>query len=1116
MGERVEQLEIDVLMAFNSAVVTARLYPASAPQVKNSLDRGFKALSAYLNSHDSFSVGQVSGVKVINHKGVEEDVLAGLTNLVVFRQLELLGLPVVFFETGIDQFSFNQIVTVFTAKVEKIKREGGGREFVANQGLVAFFPESLEDCVVDGNVEQEESKVRVKTDAELLAALFNRNENAAVIEQLRQVLHDPQASVELLTAAIGKLLVMLSKRKTVAVTPEFSQMLDRVDTFLIGDSRSEIIRKLSSVLSSSLKIPALGVLLAQKFTSRFGEELYGGILGALDDVRVRDILELYKNYIAKLENSASSPAQLEILQDALQQLSQTNRVQQFVGKERAEEILIRGEVERLKNRLNNSVAAILRGNFSSLSNSEFIRQFPQVVKSFARQDNDTGLTLITILSQKLNAFDGGKQQELATSLILVAQALVAQKKWDWLHPLMDSFIYWIRKATSPDNVLEQMAAVLYIYMVEERRAGLLDRADEILDLFFEIRSGDLSKSPPVKALIGRVQDRSIDRKALPSMLVECLENPNDEQLSKRFARQGPVVARYLIDSLISSEKTEHRLKILDLLAYSGTTLAPIVLERLDEHMDWYGKRNLIKLLSECGDESHAEEVLKYMSHKDLRVQREAFICLGKIGGKRKKKLFLQALAIASETVRIQIIRGLAPLADEEVAAALCGLLKEYTLVKERDVSVIVMLLLRVLASCPFSIVAQTLKEFIDGGRGRGGSRFDEEIWNRADEALVQVEANRVDKKGTKYAQISQLRKASQRQAARLSVNKKKQPLITGFPEEQYIRELFDCGREEKAAEELLKLIERLAHARNFGRADRLRKWMIEVAPSMLTEIIRAAEIIEEEKTTSIDKGHIEIWSDLYDLLTTEEFATLYHYLKHKTLSHDQVIVNQGADQKSLFFINSGSIRLYYHQNGSDVLIKTLGKGSVLGAGAFFDATVWTVSASSVGHATVSILNLEDISSWADEYPALEPKLQDFCYKFEKVDDFFKKSSRDRREYERITVEGRLTAQLLDDKGQYTGAMPKGDLADISVGGISFTIRLSRKSNAKILLGRKVRVMLPGAGEKEGTEAGVMGEVLAVRSLQAVENEYSVHIRFEEVLQEGLLKKIVVALRRRNK
>ncbi len=1115
---RVEQLEIDVLMAFNSAVVTSRLYPASAPQVKNSLDRGFKKLTEYLDSSNTFSIGLVSGVNVINQKGVEQEVLDGLTNLVIYRQLALLDVPAVFFEKGLDLFSFNQIVSVFIAKKEKIKREGGGREFVANLGLVSFFPESLEACVAVGErPEETEKKVTVKTDTDLLAALFGRNDNTDALAQLHEVLNKTESSVDILVAAIGKLLVVLSKKKAIGMSSDFSGLLEKVDIFLVSDSRDEIVKGICSVLASSLPVPALSVLLSQDFSSKFGDELYDGLIAALDDSSLKTLVELYRKYASELEQSKPSSEQHQIVLQAAGRLQSSKKVQLLLGKEKAEDILVRGEVERLKSRLNNSVKAILQGDFTRLSSSEFVRQLPQIILSLAKQDNKTGLTLITILSQKLVTLEEQTRQELAISLILTSQSLIAEKKWLWLHPLMDSFLYWLKNSATGDSVYEQMAVAVYSYMVEERRAGLYDRADKILNLFYKIRSGEISKSGPIKALIGRVQDRSVDRKSLPSLLVECLENPNDEQLSRRLALQGPIVARYLIDALISSEKTEHRLKILDLLVYNGTALPPIIIDRLNEHMAWYGKRNLIKLLGDSGDESHTEVVLEYISHEDLRVQREAFICLGKICGDQKKAIFLKALDMASDTIRVQLIRSLEPIADEEVVTEFCRLLKEYSKVKDRDVSVVVTQLLRVLSSCPFVVVAQTLKSFIANRRGRESARFEEGIWDLAEEALAQVESNLSSNKKKKNQQISQLRKSSQRQATRVTVTgRDKQKPITDTPEEQHIRMLFERGSTEKAVQELLTLIDRFAKARSFVLAEKLRNWMIEAAPTMLTEIIRAAEVIEEEKSTSIDKEHIEVWSDLYDVLTTEEFSTLYHYLKHKTLSADQIIVNQGDNQKSLFFINSGTIRLFYTQNDSETFIKSMGQGMVLGAGSFFDASVWTVSASSMGRSDISILNLGDIKGWAEDYPALESKLQDFCYKFEKVDDFFKKSARDRRKSERINVSGRLTGHLLDEKGQPTGVMPKGDLCDISTGGISFTIRLTKKTNARILLGRKIRVLLPSGGEKDGAEIAMNGDVLAVRSQRTVESEYSVHIKFDDEIDAIVLKKIVAAMKRKAK
>lgn len=1115
-SEHVEQYEIDVLMALNSAVVTNRLYPASAPQVRNSIERGFKTLSEFLTAHGSFSIGLVSGVKVLNNKGVEEEVIAGLTNLVIFRQMEVLDVPVLFLETGLDLFTFSQIVSVFTAKIEKIKREGGGREYITSLGLVAFFPESLADCVGQKKpAAAVEKKTTVTISPKLLAALFGREHAPEVLTELHETLNKTTTGVDLLAAAIGRILVVLSKRSSISVAPEFSAMLERVDKYIVSDERVAICRKLSSVMVSSLQVSALSVLLGQRFLSNFGQLLYEGIVVALDDGKLGKIIELYRKYIAQLESSPSDSRQLLVLQEAFVRLQENKRVKLFLSKEKAEDILVRGEVERLRSRLNTSVSGILHGNFSCLANSEFLRQIPQIITGLARQENEIGLTFITVLAQKLGSLEGTQKRDLASGLLLAAETLLTEKKWKWLHPMIDSFISWLKQSSVADFIYEKIATVLYSFMVAERRAGLYERSDEILTLFYKIRTGEARKSDPIKALIGRIQDKSIDRKALPSMLVECLENPSDEAASKRLALQGPVVARYLVDTLISTEKTEHRLKVLDLLTYSKAILPSIVIERLGEHMSWYGKRNLIKLLSESGGEEHATEVLPYISHEDLRVQREAFLCLNKIGGKLKKDLFLRAMQDASEATRIQLIRSLGGLADEEVATALCVLLKEYAAVRERDTSVIILQLLKVLSFCHFPVVEECLQEFVASQNRRDGSRFDEKIWDRASDALTHVSAGLGGTKKKKHIQVSQLRKSSQRQATRLNVHPgDAQSLVTNLPEERLIRDLFARGNTELGARQLLRLIEQLARSRSFSKAEKLRNWLIEVAPMMLTDIIRAAEIIEEEKNTSIDKEHIEIWHELYDLLTTEEFSALYHYLKHMSLSNDQLIVRQGADQKSLYFINSGTIKVFYNNHGAETLIKTVSTGTVLGAGPFFDASVWTFSVACVGRSEISVLNLDDIGNWAEEYPALESKLQDFCYKFEKIEDFFKNTSRDRREHKRVNVKGRLAAQLLDDKGQHTGVMPKGDLCDISSGGISFTIRLSRRSNARILLGRKVKVFLPSDGMQDGAEIGLTGDVIAVRSHIAMENEYSVHVKFDSSLDGPALKQAIVALRRR--
>ena len=70
----------------------------------------------------------------------------------------------------------------------------------------------------------------------------------------------------------------------------------------------------------------------------------------------------------------------------------------------------------------------------------------------------------------------------------------------------------------------------------------------------------------------------------------------------------------------------------------------------------------------------------------------------------------------------------------------------------------------------------------------------------------------------------------------------------------------------------------------FVQAQKLREWLIEIDSTAVGQILRASEIIEQEKVAAIDKGHLEIWSELYDILTTDEFSAVYYALKHKEFS----------------------------------------------------------------------------------------------------------------------------------------------------------------------------------------------------------------------------------------
>ena len=333
-------------------------------------------------------------------------------------------------------------------------------------------------------------------------------------------------------------------------------------------------------------------------------------------------------------------------------------------------------------------------------------------------------------------------------------------------------------------------------------------------------------------------------------------------------------------------------------------------------------------------------------------------------------------------------------------------------------------------------------------------------------------------------------------------------LITRLPQEQQILDLLAKTEKDKGKRLLKEMIAGLARLRKFEEAERLRELLIEIDPRALTDIIWAAETIESEQNAAIDKNHLVVWSSLLTVLDSDEFTTLYHSLEHKHFANGHIIVKQGSVHSALYFVNSGRVELFFLGNGRDVMVKAIGPGEILGAATFFEASVWTVSARSLG-AEVSSLDLDKMQQWQKDFPGLESKLNDFCGRFKIPYVSVKKMGRDRRMFERLRISGKVEMVLLDGEGKDTGIGAKGDLFDISADGISYFLRISKKSNVRLLFGRNVGLTMTST---LASRFSITGTVLAVRSQPVVGNEYAVSVQFNRVLSQNQLKDLIISAR----
>lgn len=118
-------------------------------------------------------------------------------------------------------------------------------------------------------------------------------------------------------------------------------------------------------------------------------------------------------------------------------------------------------------------------------------------------------------------------------------------------------------------------------------------------------------------------------------------------------------------------------------------------------------------------------------------------------------------------------------------------------------------------------------------------------------------------------------------------------------------------------------------------------------------------MVEEEKAmlnTSNDiNGLIEAINNCQDEesminpLTKAQWEILTPYLAPTQLAPSQVLFQQGSQERTLFFVESGSLSVHFEDEQQRIRLAIVGAGSVVGEGAFFshrprNATVQAVAA----------------------------------------------------------------------------------------------------------------------------------------------------------------------------
>jgi hypothetical protein len=154
---------------------------------------------------------------------------------------------------------------------------------------------------------------------------------------------------------------------------------------------------------------------------------------------------------------------------------------------------------------------------------------------------------------------------------------------------------------------------------------------------------------------------------------------------------------------------------------------------------------------------------------------------------------------------------------------------------------------------------------------------------------------------------------------------------------------------------------------------------------------------------------------------------------------------------------------------------------------------------------VKYLEKNVLNEWKKDVPNLEHKLKNFCLGTQNVTDLLKRKEMDRRTQKRIKISGIGIFNLLNRAGEPIAKSFKGELNDISVGGLAFEIRISKEETARLLLGRRLNIEFTFIKSTPNIKINQNGLIVGVYPYPF--EDYSIHVKFDKLLDRSAIASI---------
>jgi len=736
----------------------------------------------------------------------------------------------------------------------------------------------------------------------------------------------------------------------------------------------------------------------------------------------------------------------------------------------------------------------MAGDNAPLQYIEIARTVPETISDLLRDGDHRGLDmLLGRVVAILQGVDDVLRQHAATALAGTLKILVHQEEWQRLDRLLPAIQQSLHIAKGNDQDIQQ-----YITAVTKLAAHCIRQGQYSAPRIILLMINGPATRTAATEQFNKLAQQALDELALQPIMDKLLKEylhgkEKHEEAGRLLVAFDRHAADFLMDRLNQSDSKAERIKLLKLIEDIGESARDALRLMLQQTTPWYVTRNIIRLLGETGNFNCFQDVAPFLEHEDIRVKKEVLTAAGKIGGSTRKQFLLKALKSVPPQLTGHVIALLGDIPDDSLVVPLADLLDKASINQSKCGTGLQVTTCQALGKIGSVKAIPILKKIIANNTIPGTNTEEQKndvILQAAQQALQHIQ----------HGSMQTLRKTRVKKVMGL-------PMAADHisAKEAAIIRIAMTGDKKKALRKLFDLIRQCAANKDFQNAERLRERLYEIAPLALNAIIQSAEVIERARSGVVGPGFLQIWSDMRQELSAREFSAIYHELKNRSLQAEEILVKQGTANNELFFINHGSIKVSYKQDEREIFIKSLSAGEIVGEN-FFNASVWTVSLRALTPSRISVLSRSSFSRWHEEFPGLKGKLEAFCKRSNNVHDLLDQKGLSRRISVRYQLARKVQVQMTDGSGKRIGRAFRGELSDISKGGLALLIGMAEQENGRLLLGREMQVAIP-VGGKHG-QLQIQGQVQAVHPSKPPAIEVLLHIVFHDELEQEALQTIL--------